>query len=201
MLIRLAVAAGAALALAGCSGENSPAFETGDLATLVLNPGDGPAGLVYGAEQSGAGFLEKEGAESRASLAAIREFGFEADYGSAFFSTSPLLLAKQEGAVFAESIALLFADGSGATKALAFFEQRQRKSGKHVSEVSAAGFGEEGWGLHGTFFPGAPPTYFYGWRRGNAMFVFVIAGSPQAVDEEAARAFVLTLDENAARLN
>ena len=94
----------------------------------------------------------------------------------------------------AESIAILFRDSAGARKALAVFERRQRAEGRGVTDLSADGLGEEAWALRGVFFPGAPPTFFYAWRRDNLLQVFALAGKPQAVSEADARAYAEKLD-------
>jgi hypothetical protein len=95
---------------------------------------------------------------------------------------------------YAESIAILFHDSAGARKALAVFERRQRSEGRGVTDLSADGLGEEAWALRGVFFPGAPPTFFYAWRRDNLLQVFALAGKPQAVSEADARAYAEKLD-------
>ena len=77
------------LALVACGEDESVNFTKEDLSGLVLAATEGPEGLVYGRQQSGANALEKEGEESGIDLEKLQEFGFEGDYGSQFFSTNP----------------------------------------------------------------------------------------------------------------
>lgn len=171
------------LALVACGEDGSENFTEGDLSGLVLTPTEGPEGLVYGRQQSGANALEKEGEESGIDLEKLQEFGFAGDYGSQFFSTNPT-----SGIQFSESLALVFDDEDGAQQALDLLEEGQRKLDEGAEDVSAEGLGDDSWGLRGVFFPKAPPTYFYAWRVGNVVQVFAIAGSPDSVSEDDARA-------------
>ncbi len=159
------VAVGAALLLAGCGG-SSRSFVEDDLPNLVLKSTESPAGTNYAAQASGAGALEKE-QDGAQTVAALKPFGFQADYASMFFG---------EGH-FAESIAILFDDAEGAGKALASLE---RLFGSDVSSIDTAGLGEESWGLAGVFFPKAPPGVFYGWRRGNVLLLLNVSPSTSA---------------------
>lgn len=193
----LVAAAVVAIALAGtvlasCGGNEVPNFTKDDLSGLVLKPKEGPEGLVYGRDASGPNALEKEGDESAFDLQKLQQFGFQADYGSQFFSTD-----QKAGLQFSESIALVFDDEDGAQKALEFLETGLRKLDENAEDVPAGGLGDDSWALRGQFFPGAPPTYFYAWRVGNAVQVFGIAGKPASVSEDDARAFAEKLDARA----
>ena len=188
--LALAMLSAAAIAATGCGEDGgasgSPTFGVDDLQRLVLSRSEGPQGLVA---RSGPNALEREGEDSRSQLRELRRFGFEADYGSMYFPRD-----RGSDVQYAESIAMLFGNGDGAARGLAFLETTQREQGRGVEDLSAEGLGDEGWGLRGRFFPGAPPTYFYAWRVGNAVLVFAIAGGPAVVSEREARLFADEMD-------
>ncbi len=192
-LVPLAIVAAALLA--GCGGDSSRAFGESDLPKVVLGPSEGPKGLVYWRQQSGANMFEKEGEEGASGLRILRRHGFLADYGSQFVARS-----RAAPVQYAESFAIVFRDEDGAGDSLAIFRSRQREHGRDVTVVDSGGLGEESWALRGVFFPGAPPTYFYAWRRDNLMLGFALAGTPEAVRETAARAFAAKMDDRAERV-
>jgi hypothetical protein len=183
------------LVLAGCGGSsgggNGPqAFSTSDLPKLVLKPSDSPKELEYVKRESGSGVLEK-GSTPQA-LAPLKEDGLQGDYVAKFLSKG-----GPKGPVFAESLALVFKDSNGASKALAFTRNQATASGGKVA-IPAKGLGDEGWGLRGSFFnPRAPLTYFYTWRVGNAVQSFILSG---LVNEKQARAYADTLNRRAKAL-
>lgn len=186
------VAVLAGTVLTSCGSNDVPNFTKDDLPGLVLKPNEGPKGLVYGRDTSGPNALEREGDESAFDLRKLQQFGFQGDYGSQFFSTD-----QKAGIQFSESIALVFDDEDGAQKALEFLETGLRKLDKNAEDVPASGLGDDSWALRGQFFPQAPPTYFYGWRIGNAVQVFAIAGKSDSVSEDDARAFAERLEARA----
>ena len=81
---------------------------------------------------------------------------------------------------FAESIALLFENEKGASRALAFMKSFFPKVIPGLEAVEADGLGDESWGFAGVFFPKAPPGAFYGWRRGNVILLLNISPSTAA---------------------
>jgi hypothetical protein len=182
----------AAALVAGCGGGDH-GYAREDLPKVVLLPSEAPKGLHYWRRQSGASMLEKEGQESAEGLRILRSLGFRGDYGSQFVPRS-----RSAPVQYAESFAVLFRDDTGARRALAIFKRRQRRSGHGARELDAAGLGDEAWALRGVFFPGAPPTFFYAWRRANLMVGFALAGKPGAVTEADARAYAGRLDDRAA---
>jgi hypothetical protein len=177
---------------AGCGGGGSTTFTTEDLPGIVLKPSEAPDDLIYWRQQSGPNMLEKEGKGSAQGLKVLHRLGLEGDYGSQFVPRS-----RSAAVQYAESFGLAMEDPDAASGALAIFKKRQGQMGKGVTSISAAGLGEESWGLRGSFFPGAPPTYFYSWRIGNAMFALALAGKPGAVTEQDARALADRMNERA----
>ncbi|HEX9415731.1 MAG TPA: hypothetical protein VF895_03385 [Gaiellaceae bacterium] len=175
--------------LAGCGGGGGGGqeFTTDELPKLVLRPSEAPKGLEYAKSESGPNILEKAG--SGQGLEPLKKNGLEGDYGIRFLSKG-----GATGPIFAEALALVFKDSSGASKALAFTKTQATQGGKTVS-VSAKGLGIEGWALHGSFFnPKAPRTYFYTWRIGNAILSFILSGD---VTEKQARGYSETLNRRA----
>jgi hypothetical protein len=182
------------LVLAGCGGGGggggSQAFSTADLAKLVLKPSESPKELEYVKKESGANVLEK-GSTPQA-LEPLKQDGLQGDYVAKFLSKG-----GPTGPVFAESLALIFKDSNGASKALAFTKKQATASGGKVA-ISAKGLGDEGWGLRGSFFnPRAPRTYFYTWRVGNAVLSFILSGT---VTEKQARGYADRLNSRAKAL-
>lgn len=185
---RLLLPLAAVALLAGCGdGGGGQDFTTDDLPKLVLKPSEAPKGLEYAKSESGPNILEKAG--SGRGLEPLKKNGLESDYGVRFLSKG-----GETGPVFAEALALVFADPGGASKALAFTKNQATKGGKTVA-VSAKGLGVEGWALRGSFFnPNAPQTYFYTWRIANAVLSFILAGD---VTEKQARGYSETLNRRA----
>ena len=179
----------AASVAAGYGGSGSANFTKADLAGIVLKPSEGPEGLVYWKEQSGPNMLEKEGKQSAQGLKILRGLGFAGDYGSQFVAPH-----RSAPVQYAESFGIVLGDEEDASKALAIFKDRQRREGQRIEAIAADGLGEESWGMRGVFFPGAPPTYFYAWRVGNAMFALALAGKPDTVSEDDARALADQVD-------
>jgi hypothetical protein len=187
--VRRLVLLASILVLAGCGGGGggTQAFTTDDLPKLVLKPSESPKELEYVKSQSGANLLER--AQGGQGLAPLKQAGLEGDYGTRFLSKG-----GATGPVFAESLALVFKDSGGASKALSFTKAQATRGGKQVG-VSAKGLGEEGWGLRGSFFSAnAPETYFYTWRVGNAVLSLILAGT---VTEKQARGYADRLDSRA----
>jgi hypothetical protein len=84
-------------------------------------------------------------------------------------------------------MAFIFRDRGGASKAFAAIHRAVPQLGQNVEDVAAPGFGDESWGVSGTFAPKSPPGYFYFWRVRNALIAFTMSGSPATVTPERTR--------------
>src|SRR5207253_9687549 len=90
----------------------------------------------------------------------FRPFGFVADAGSEFFG-------NQTSIAYAQSLAFLFKDSKGASKALAALHDVLTQTPENLKDVKSPGIGDESWAVSSRFFPKAPPGYLFFWRRLN----------------------------------
>jgi len=123
----------------------------------------------------------------------LRPFGFVADYGTQFYGT-------RNKTAYAESIAFLFKDAQGASKALATMHSQIGQllgQAAALKDVSARRLGQESWGVSGIFFASAPPGYLYVWRRRNLVLFFTASGAKTVMTEARARSWAAKLDARA----
>jgi hypothetical protein len=175
---------GLVLLLAGCGGGSKP-YDKADLPDLILSTADAPAGTKPNRKNMGVDFLEREGGNEQF-FSLLRPFGFVADAGVEFYG-------RKTGVFYAESLAFVFKDADGAAKALAAIHRAVPRLGQNVEDIAAPGFGDESWGVSGTFAPKSPPGYFYFWRVRNALIAFTMSGSPATVTAERTRLAAETL--------
>jgi hypothetical protein len=177
------------LAVAACGGSGDKDFQKGDLADLPLGGSEAPPGTKLNPKSVGTNFLEREGGNEDF-FKLLRPFGFVADSGSEFIG-SPKQIA------YAESLAFLFRDADGASKAVAALHKQFPQLARGAKEVSSPGLGEESWGVSGVFAPKSPPGYFYTWREGDVVLSFTMSGKPTVVTEGQVRAYAAKLDAHA----
>ena len=187
-LVTSGAAAFAALALAGC-GSGHKSFDKADLPRVVFAKSNAPPGTLYNVDNAGLGFLERERGNAEL-LRLLRPFGFVADAGSEF-------AGNQTSIAYAESLAFLFKDPKGASKALAAMHGAIAQVGQGVKDVTAPGLGDESWAVSGVFFPKAPPGCFFVWRKLNLVLAFTMSGSPSVVTESSARSYATKLEGRA----
>lgn len=169
----------AAALLAGCGG-GPGSYAKSDLSKLVLAGSQAPAGTRFNSTNVGVGFLEREGG-NESFFVLLRPHGFVADAGSEFYG-------PKNRVAYAESLAFLFENGGGASKALAAMHEAFPQVGQGVRDVSDPDLGEESWGVSGVFGPKSPPGYFYMWRDRNVIRAFMLSGARSVVTESRARA-------------
>ena len=175
----------AVLLLAACGG-GTKTYTKDDLASLVLEASDAPAGTQVNPKNAGVRFLEREGGNEEF-FALLRPFGFVADAGSEFYG-------PKDQIAYAESLAFLFNDRDGASKALAALHRAVPQIGQGVKDVAPPKLGEESFGVSGVFGPKSPPGYFYFWRVRNVVLSFTMSGDPAAVTSDSVRSYAEKLE-------
>lgn len=194
------VAACALIALgAGACGDDDDSdseartFTKGDLPGLVTPRSEKPEGTKVLAELTGPGTFAKDAdsAEDRRRNQRLRDIGMRGDYQIEFEPT-------KRGVPFVAELAVLFKDAGAARAGLAEILKGDRAELDPAKRISAAGLGEESYGLNGKF-ERKYPTASFGLRTGNVVQIVRTAGEDEAQSLKQGRERARRLEARAQR--
>jgi hypothetical protein len=180
--------------LAACGRSEEPTFVAADLPGILLHPDEAPAG-TRASTLGGRSDLDSF-ARDAAERGALLADGFVSGYVVYFPPES--YFRKQPHAdtdVSYQAIGGLFEDTDGAASSLhRYVEDLRARQMPGASDVSAAGLGDEAFGLTGGAASDGSFLRVYAWRVSNLILVLVASGP---VDAQTALGLARTMDGRA----
>lgn len=182
----------------------APKLDAADVAAIVLAEADAPAGTQFEAETSGVATVE-DIAETDEEKAILNDAGFRGAHQSTI--ATPGMIAAENpaslgsGARLIASLAIALEDESAATRVMEAFQKDLRAEAQGVEAISVQGGvpGEAGYAVSFSAIDAQTPLSGVAmlWRRGNGVFVLIVAGVTGAATEEETLNLANRMDDRA----